>query len=149
MNCASIMSRDPPLARVDESVGEVVSRLSVNGLRSVTVVDAEGRYAGMFGMHDLLCLLVPRVALAGNTVANLRFIEKDSDELRRRFADLKTRRIGEVIDRAAPTLRPDTSVSEALRLACHSHGPIPVVEEKTGKVAGVVAAHDLLRAMAG
>ena len=41
----------------------------------------------MFGIYDLLGLLVPRVALAGDLLPNLRFIGDDPEALRTKFAD--------------------------------------------------------------
>jgi CBS domain-containing protein len=113
------------------------------------VVDAEGRYVGMFGIYDLLGLVVPRVALAGNLMANLRFIGDDTRELRRRFQDIRSRRVGEIADRNAPTLDADAPEIEATRLVCRSHASLPVVAKESRKVVGIVSCWDAIRSLAG
>ncbi len=107
MNCAAIMTRAPLTIREDENVANATSQLIAHGSLNVPVVDGEGRYTGMFGVHDLLSLLVPRVALAGNLTSNLRFISDDPDELRRRFRDVKSRRVCDIADRNYATLAPE------------------------------------------
>ena len=84
MNCAGIMTNAPPTIRDDASVAEAAGALVAQREMDLPVLDGDGRYAGMFGISDLLGLLVPRVALAGDLTANLRFIGDDPEELRRR-----------------------------------------------------------------
>ena len=142
------MSPDLPLARADERVGDVVARLIANNMPGAAVIDADERYTGMFAIHDLLTLIVPRVALAGNVTANLRFIDSAGGELRQRFADLTSKSIGELADRGAATLRAGAPATEAVRLLCQSQGPFAVVDESTGKVSGIITSRDLVRVLA-
>jgi len=88
MSCAAIMTPNPLTLSEDDSVAAAVERLIDSHNTTLPVVDAEGRYAGMFGLYDLLSLVVPRVALAGNLLANLRFIGSDPEDLRRKFRDV-------------------------------------------------------------
>ena len=113
------------------------------------MVDSEGCYAGMFGVNDLLSMLVPRVALAGNVVANLRFIGDDPAELRKRYAELKSRRVGDSLDRGASTLTPETPQNEAIQLLCQSHNALAVIDPATRKVVGVITGWDAIGAIAG
>jgi CBS domain-containing protein len=149
MSCAAIMTKNPLTLRVDESVGAAAGKLVEHRFISLPVVDSEGRYAGMFGIYDLLSMLVPRVALAGNLTANLRFIADDPAELRLRYAELKSGRVGDAADRGAATLKPDTPQIEAIRLFCQSHGSLAVVEPDTRKVVGVISCWDAIQAISG
>src|ERR1700733_10437523 len=96
MSCVAIMTTNPVTLGVDESVGAAAAKLIAHQATILPVVDTEGRYAGMFGLYDLLSMLVPRVALAGNLLPNLRFIGDDPAELRRRYLELKTQRVGDM-----------------------------------------------------
>lgn len=147
MNCIAIMTPDPITVREDESVGEAVGKLVTQHHTGLPVVDESGRYAGMFGLGDLLGLLVPRVALAGDLISNLRFIADDPEELRRRFDSVKNRRVREVANRNAVTLDPEASRIEALRLFCRNHDSLAVVEKQSGRVVGMVAPWDAIRAL--
>jgi CBS domain-containing protein len=149
MSCAAIMTPNPLTLSEDDSVAAAVERLIDSHNTTLPVVDAEGRYAGMFGLYDLLSLVVPRVALAGNLLANLRFIGSDPEDLRRKFRDVKHRRVGDAADRNMPTLNPDTPEIEAVRLFCRNHTALAVVERSTGKVVGVVSSRDAIRTLAG
>lgn len=146
---AAIMTRDPLTVRDDESVADAAAKLISHHYMSLPVVDLQGRYTGMFGIYDLLGLLLPRVALAGNLMSNLRFISDDPDELRRRYTEVKSRRVSDVVDRNGARLNPDSPEIEAIRLCCRSHAAIPVVEKNTEKVIGIVSCWDALRTLAG
>jgi len=148
MACASLMAADVPRLRGDASVAEAVSELIARRHTSLPVVDGDGLYVGMFGVLDLLGLLVPRVALAGDLAANVRFIGADADGLRARFRDQRGRPLSEVADRNAPTLKPDTPDVEAIRLFCHGHNGIAVVDPQSRKVLGVISCWEALRALA-
>jgi CBS domain-containing protein len=149
MSCAAIMTKNPPTLRADDSVADAVARLTEHRCTSLPVIDADGRYAGMFGIHDLLGMLVPRVAIAGNLLPNLRFIGDDPSALGQRYAELKMRRVGDVADRGAPTLTPDTPGIDAIRLFCQSHNPLAVIEPETRKVVGIISCWDAIGSLSG
>jgi CBS domain-containing protein len=149
MSCAAIMTTNPVTLGVDESVGAAAGKLIAHQAISLPVVDADGRYAGMFGLYDLLSMLVPRVALAGNLLPNLRFVSDDPAELRKRYLELKSRRVGELANRSASTLRPDSPQIEAIRLFCQSHSSLAVIDPDTRKVLGVISCWDAAKAISG
>jgi CBS domain-containing protein len=148
MSSAAIMTKNPVTLRADESVGAAAARLTEHSSISLPVVDAEGRYVGMFGITNLLCMLIPRVALAGDLLPNLRFLGDDPAELRKRFAEVQSRRVGDFADRSASTLAPDMPEVEAIRLFCQSHNSLAVVEPQTRKVVGVVSCWNAIKAIA-
>lgn len=148
MSCAAIMTSNPITLRDDESVGEAAAKLVAQHHSHLPVVDEAGRYAGMFGLGDLLGLLVPRVALAGDLISNLRFVADDPEALRRRFDSVKNRRVREVANRNAVTLDPEASEIEAVRLFCRNHDSLAVVEKPSGRVIGIVSPWNAIRALA-
>jgi CBS domain-containing protein len=149
MSCTAIMTKTPLTIPADETVAGATATLIRHHCTSLPVVNTAGRYVGMFGIYDLLGLLVPRVALAGNFMANLRFLSDDPGELRRRYEEVKSRRVSEAADRNGARLDSDTPEIEAIRLCCRSLTPIPVVEKGTDKVIGVISCWDALRALTG
>ncbi|HEX4160391.1 MAG TPA: CBS domain-containing protein [Rhizomicrobium sp.] len=149
MSCTAIMTKCPLTIAEHETVAEAAAKLIEHHSTSLPVVDSTGGYIGMFGICDLLGLLVPRVALAGNFMSNLRFISDDPRELRHRYEEVKRRRVSEVADRDAARLAPDEPEIEAIRLCCRSRTPIPVVEKETDKVVGIISCWDAIRALAG
>ncbi len=149
MTCATIMTANPLTVRDEETVGEAAARLIEHRYINVPVVDASGRFIGMFGIYDLFSQLIPRVALAGGLLANLRFMGDDPGALRTRFGEIQSRRVGEVADRSVRALYPDTPQIEALRLFCQEHATLPVVERETKKLVGIVSYWDAVCALTG
>jgi CBS-domain-containing membrane protein len=149
MSCSAIMTRNPLTLHADESVAAAATKLIEQKFISLPVVDSEGCYAGMFGVNDLLSMLVPRIALAGDVVANLRFIGDDPTELRKRYTELKSRRAGDSLDPGASTLTPDTPENEAIRLLCQGHNALAIIDPATRKVVGVITCWDAIRAITG
>ncbi len=147
MSCAAIMTANPLAIEAGRSVAEAAELLLGHRYTSLPVIDAEGRYVGLFGVDDLLGLLVPRVALAGGLMPNLRFISDDPADLRRRYRDVADRRVGDVANRQAPTLPPDAPQIEAIRLFCRDHRSIAVVADG-GTLAGIITHWDAIRAIA-
>ena len=149
MTCGAIMTEAPLTAREDETVGEAASRLIQHRYINLPVVNGEGRFVGMFGIYDLFSLIVPRVALAGGLLPNLRFMGDDAEDLRRRFCEIAPRKVGEVADRDARVLHPDAPQVEALRLFCQQHTTLAVVERGTRRLLGIVSYWDAVRALTG
>lgn len=147
MRCDAIMSHDPLTLRDSDSVGAAAEQLIRHRHLSVPVVDAEGRYVGMFGADDLLSLMVPRVAIAGDLAPNLRFVGDDARCLAERFGELKHEPVGALADRSAVVLAPDTPDIEAFRIFCRSRATLPVVEFESGRLLGVVSYWDVMSAV--
>lgn len=148
MSCAAIMTVKPPVLHEKDSVAVAADALISGGCNDLPVVDGEGRFIGMFGVHDLLALVVPRVALAGDLKPNLRFVGDDPKDLHRKFAAVKHKSAGECCDRQAVTLNPETPEIEAIRLVARGHATIAVVERESRKLAGIVSCRDAVRAIA-
>ena len=85
MTCGAIMTRNPISVREDETIGRAAKQILDHRYINLPVVDAEGRMVGLFGIYDLLGLLVPRVAVIGNLLPNLRFMSDDANDFIRRL----------------------------------------------------------------
>ena len=149
MTCAAIMTKAPLTIRQEESVAAAVAKLVSHHFTNLPVVDSSDGYVGMFGLYDLLSLLVPRVALAGDLMSNLRFIADDPEELQRKYQEVKSRPVSEAISRNSPTLDPDAPEVEAIRLFCRNHISLPVIDRDSGRVLGIVSSRDAIRAIVG
>jgi CBS domain-containing protein len=144
MHCAAIMNANPLSVRDTQSVAEAAQFLIGHRQLSVPVVDRDGRYMGMFGTEDLLSLMVPRVAIAGNLAPNLRFVDDDPKALSERYRQLKGRPVGEVADKSAIVLAPGTSQIDAFRLFCRNRAPLAVVEPESRKLVGMISYWDVM-----
>ena len=142
MSCERIMIRNPKSLREDDTIGTAAREIVEHRCISLPVVDAEGRFLGLFGIFDLLALLVPRVAVIGNLLPNLQFLSDDDGEMRRKFASLRDNPVKRAINRDAPRTYADTPLIEAIRLLCRNHLTIPVVERDTERLIGIISYWD-------
>ncbi len=149
MSCAAIMTANPTRLRDSDPLAAAVAALARADGLDLPVVDGQDRFVGMFGLYDLLSLLVPRMALAGDLAPNLRFVGDDMSALGDRFQSIRDKPVGECCDRAAVTLAPQTAQIEALRLFCRRHNRLAVVEPKSRRLAGVVSWRDIIGALTG
>jgi CBS-domain-containing membrane protein len=147
MRCAAVMNVNPATIRASDSVAAAAEKLIALRDTNLAVIDAEGRYVGSFGVDDLLGLMVPRVALAGSLASNLRFIDDNPKRLGERFRAMKGQSVGEVTDRNAAVLAPETPLVEAFRILCRGRVSLPVVDPASRKLAGTVSYWDVIGAI--
>src|SRR5579871_4080872 len=101
MSCESIMIRAPIFVREDDTIGMAAREIVEHHCISLPVVDADGRFVGLFGIFDLLGLLVPRVAVIGNLLPNLQFLSDDDGQMQQKFAALKDSPVKRAVNREA------------------------------------------------
>ena len=145
MSCADIMTRNPHCVREDDTIGDAAREIIARNYINLPVVDAEGRLVGLFGIYDLLALLVPRVAVIGNLLPNLRFLSDDESELHQKYASLKGSPVRRAVNREAARVYTDTPLVEAIRLFCRNHMTIPVIERGSDRLVGMISYWDAAR----
>lgn len=149
MSCQNFMTPDPLSVREDDTIGHAAKQIIEHRYINLPVVDAKGGLVGMFGIYDLLSLLVPRVAIVGNMLPNLRFMSDDLGALHRKYEDVRDRPVGQAADRQPVTVFVDTPIIEAVRLFCRNHTTLPVVARDTKQLVGVISYWDAARAIVG
>lgn len=133
------------MVREDDTIGRAATEIVEHRCISLPVIDAQGRFVGLFGIFDLLALLVPRVAVIGNLLPNLQFLSDDDEQMRQKFATLRDSPVKRAINREAARVYPDTPLIEAIRLLCRNHLTIPVVEHDSERLIGVISYWDAAR----
>lgn len=149
MTVGSIMTRDPETVRQTDTVGRAVELLLGRHYILLPVVDATGRYRGVFDIWDLLGMLLPKAATLDRLVPNLRFMPDDLPGLHTKLEHFSGQALQAHARSDLPTLAPDTPIVEALLLFYRQRSTLPVVETATGQVVGVLSYWDALGAIAG
>jgi CBS domain-containing protein len=149
MTVRSFMTADPLTLRADDSVGWAAEIMLANRYLILPVVDGSGRYTGVFDLWDLLALLLPKAATLDKLVPDLGFIADDLPAMQRRLREAGGQKVGPLARPDLPVLRPDTPVVESLLLLYRNRSALPVVDEATGRLAGVLSYWDALAAIAG
>jgi CBS domain-containing protein len=146
---STIMTANPVTLRADDTVARAAEIMQKNHYLILPVVDGEGRYTGVFDMWDLLALLLPKAATMDDLVPNLSFLSDDLPALQQRMKEIGSQPVGPLARPDLPLLRPDTSPVEALLLFYRNRSALPVVDEASGNLLGVMSYWDALAAVSG
>jgi CBS domain-containing protein len=149
MSVRAIMTAEPLTLRADETIGRAVDLLLQHRFIVLPVVDDKGCYLGEFDVWDLLGLLLPKAATLDDLLPDLKFVADNLPELQARLGGLRDKPVGSVARKSLPLLRPDTPVTEALLQFYRLRSPLPVVDEETGRLIGILSYWDVIAAVAG
>ena len=127
MTCRDYMIRNPPTLAADTTVGDAVRLLTAERLFALPVADAVGAYGGLFGVYDVIGLLLPS-GTADGLVPDLGFMADDPGEIRDRLAEKAGQKIGPLLHHDLPTLSPASPIVEALFLLHKHRHPLAVVD---------------------
>lgn len=149
MACRSFMTPDPLTLTADDSVGAAAGQLLSHRYIILPVVAAGSRYIGLFGVFELLGLLLPKAATLDDLVPDLAFLPDDLALLQNRLGELAREPVGPHVRTDLPVLRPETPIIEALLLFHRHRSTLPVVAEEGGKLVGVLSYWDAVAALTG
>lgn len=148
MTVADVMNRQPAILQAGQTFAEGFAILREKRTRSLPVVDAQGRYLGLFELRDVWQVLLPRAAMLGDhSLQALSFAGGSPAELQSRLADAACRPVTDFVgnEQCSP-LPPESSVKEAIRLLYQSGGILPVVDSSR-KLLGIVSTWEILETL--
>lgn len=149
MNYSDVMSDPPLVLRRDETVARALKRMLDEGLTSVPVVDAKGKFIGMFRVRRVVGLALPKAATLDHLVEHISFINESLEDLTRRLGTVRDHAVSKHLDDTVPVVRPNMALAEILLLLYRSSNTIPVVEQKSGKLLGIVTSQRVLNSLMG
>jgi CBS domain-containing protein len=139
-----LVHRDPPVVRDDTPLRDVVRLLLDEGLPAVPVVDAEGRYVGIFGEREFIAALFPRYV---QSLSYAGFIPKPIEEVLEKRREAASEPIREHMTTEHVDVPADASdVQIAETFLHHRVRVLPVTEN--GRVVGIILRGDFMRALA-
>ncbi|MFO1154079.1 MAG: CBS domain-containing protein [Rhodospirillales bacterium] len=153
--CGSLMSTQPVTVAPADPVSAALALLLKHRQLALPVVDADGTYRGMFLRSLLLMHLLPRITQMEEQLDNVsRIVEamaasETVETLQARYRELAGEPVARFSDAAGPVLNPETPLMHTVHLLHRSRTILPVVDEKTNKLVGVVSAWDLLSRLSG
>ena len=151
MTCESVMLTDPVTVPDTATLGQAIKLLLEHQIQDLPLVDAQGRYCGLFGMRNLVRQLLPRAATlnAGASLGDLGFVHDNLAAVQERLAGKLNDPVIDYADRELQPVAPDTSLMETLLLLYRQHHLLPVVDGKTGHLAGIVTYWNILARLNG
>ena len=136
--------REVAMLRHDQTVGEAVDAVLASGAPALPVVDARGRFAGVFGEREFIHAVFPRYF---ETLGSAAFVPRSLDRLLERGAPAAAEPVADHMTTDHVEVGPDASDAELAEIFLHHRVlVVPIVE--AGRVAGIVTRTDFFRALA-
>lgn len=145
----AIMTPDPLTVGIDDSIGRAAELIFSKRFVNLPIVEAGGRYRAMFGVFELVGLLLPPGATIARLVPDLEFIAENMPDLMAKLSAMKADPVGPHGRADLPLLKPDTPILEALLLFHRHRSSLPVVDPADGKLIGILSYWDAVGAVAG
>ena len=140
-----LMDPNPTTLRPTDTIEYAANCVMRLRYRSIPVVDENHCYMGIFGINCLLKQVIPKAVFMKHGLENIAFIHETLDDLHDRFNEVKHEPISMCMNRDIETITPDTPLTETLLQLYNTRASIPVVEEDTCKLMGVISYWDVGR----
>ena len=149
------MTANPIVIRQSDSVAKAMRMLLDNRLLGLPAVDDNGHYLGMFLRSRLVALLLPNIVQLEERIPEIGrlievgFMSDTLDDAHERFNRVANDPVGKYLTTDTPVLRRDTPVMNAVLFLYRTRSYLPVVDEPSGRLIGVVSTWDILGRIAG
>ncbi len=149
------MTTNPIAIGQSESVAKAMRMLLDNRLLGLPAIDDSGRYLGMFLRSRLVALLLPNIVQLEERIPEIGrlievgFMSDTLDDAHERFNRVANDPVGKYLTTDTPVLRRDTPVMNAVLFLYRTRSYLPVVDEASGQLIGVVSTWDILGRIAG
>ena len=147
MSSPVIFNTTFPLLKDTQTVADAIQRMLDDRVSDLPVVDASGKFIGMFRLDRLYATLLPKAALIGYGVGDLAFVSDTLGQLREKMREIEHLAVRDFVVKARGLVHPDTPPLEIVLLLHQGFNAIPVVERDGGRLVGMVSARDLLNAL--
>lgn len=144
MTISKVLNTSYPTLRDSDLISDATRLLLEHKRSALPVVDYAGRYLGIFSMHRLFSLLLPKAVLIEGGVSDLAFVSDPLEILCERMREHAAQPILDALVTDAPVVHPDTPLLEVVLLLYRNENDIPVVDEQDGRFLGMVAGTDLM-----
>lgn len=146
---ANIFNREFDTLKDTDSVADATRRMLLHRVSDLPVVDADGRFVGMFKLERLLAALLPAAALVGYGMPDLSFVSDDLDALCEKMRALDERPVADFAEMPDHVVHPDDPPLEMVLQLYRGANNLPVVDREDGRLVGVVSARDVLGVLRG
>jgi CBS-domain-containing membrane protein len=143
MNASEVMDPNPTTLKPDDTIECAAKYIMKHRYRNLPVVDENSCYIGMFGVNCLLKLVIPKAVFLPKGLENVSFIHESFEDLFNRFAEVKDQPISICINKEIQSVTPDTPLTETMLQLYKTRSSIPVVEEGSCKLLGMISYWDI------
>ena len=143
MKASDVMDSNPITLKPSDKIADAARYIMERRHRSLPVVDENYCYMGMFGVNCLLKQVIPKAVLMENGLENIGFLHETFDDLYERFNAVKDQPIEVCMSRDIEAIPPDTPLTETMLRLYNTRASIPVMEEDTCKLLGMISYWDI------
>jgi len=144
MKVKEIMTKDVVSVKPEDSAIEVLKLLFKMQISGLPVIDREQKLVGMFTEKDVLRDILPSyIEKVGKFI-----YEEDPKSTKKKILELNTIKAKQLMRKDVVTTSEDTTLCEAARIMLTQKVRRAPVLDKLGKVVGIVARCDILKALA-
>ncbi len=134
------MNPEPVVLRTDDTIAEAAQQILNKQRRSLPVVDDDGVFQGMLTANCLLYLCLPSAVTMSGGLDRVSFVKNSLEELAERLK----RHLDEPVTRCLKTenvavVHPETPIVETLLILYRAKANLPVVDEKTHRLVGMIS----------
>ena len=140
------MLSNPVTVRDTATLAAAIELLFQHRIKALPLVNEQGHYRGLFGIHTLVRALLPRAATLdeGSGLTDLTFVHDTLDTVRERLAGHLLEPVIDFSDQDLKPLAPDTSLLETLLILHRHRHTLPVVDPASGRLLGIVTYWEML-----
>lgn len=149
MTVESIMTRDLIVLRPSDKVSDGLRKMHEQHVRTLAVVGDDYEFVGLFGVRQVVHLLLPKAAQIEFGLTDLSFMPDDLGEMYDRLLEVGDRPVAEFLEPRDDLLICDPSTSlpemlELLHLSFNTSLPVLVLDDDSNKLVGMVSGWDVL-----
>jgi CBS domain-containing protein len=149
MAVRTIMTPDPLTLSAGDTIGRAAELILSKRFVNLPIVHGDGGYRAMFGVFELVGLLLPPGVITGRLAPDLEFIPENMPDLAAKLATMRDQPVGPHGRADLPVLKPDAPIVEALLLFHRHRSSLPVVDPATRRLIGILSYWDAVGAVAG
>jgi len=143
MTARLVMDPNPTVLRDTDLIKTAADAIMSGRYRRLPVVNANGRFIGMFGVNCLLRMVLPRALFLDDAERMARVVDETLSDLHRRFKEVEDEPITICMMEDAVVIRPDTPLLEALLTLYNERVSLPVVDPESGRLEGLISYWDV------
>ena len=143
--CTRAMVSDVTTIAPEHTVEEALTIFKEKSIRNVPVVDKDGKFLGLFGLHQVLFALLPKAVTMEHGLDDLSFVVGAAPGIAKKLRKLHPVPVAEVMKTDGKNIAHcETSTIEALRIMSMHGSPVVVTEKGTGEFKGIISRKTLL-----
>ena len=129
MDCRICMSPLTTSLYTDQSTGTVIDFMRKHHLELVPIVDRDNKFAGVVSTERLMRMLLPKSIGMMRGIKHASYLRESVKEMQARMDDIRSHKIGDLLDPYAKTVHPDAPLVDALILISNRQYIVPVVDD--------------------